>query len=161
MDDLKLIAVFDALKGHIDNVSKQEGPKGDKGDTGPRGLEGPEGARGAEGPRGPEGARGAKGDDGVDGEDGVSVVDASIDFDNHLVLTLSDGDTLDAGPIEVPEPSEEASGQVSVGVQASRQQVFVGSSQPNDLSREFMWFQTGLGSTGDDFTLWFNDPGGC
>ena len=43
-----------------------------------------------------------KGADGSDGADGVSVVGATIDGSNHLILTLSDGNTIDAGLLPSP-----------------------------------------------------------
>ena len=47
---------------------------------------------------------GATGQAGADGNDGVSVTGATIDGSNHLILTLSDGNTIDAGAL--PTPSE-------------------------------------------------------
>lgn len=41
---------------------------------------------------------------GQDGAQGVSITGASIDGNNHLILTLSDGNTIDAGAL--PTPSE-------------------------------------------------------
>jgi hypothetical protein len=37
-------------------------------------------------------------------KEGVSVVDAEIGFDEHLLLILSNGDTLDAGLLPSPDP---------------------------------------------------------
>ena len=39
------------------------------------------------------------GQDGTNGTDGVSITGATIDASNHLILTLSDGNTIDAGAI--------------------------------------------------------------
>jgi len=74
-----------------------------KGDEGPRGLSGDAGKQGAKGDAGAKGKDGLKGDKGDEGKKGVSVVDASIDLDNSLVLTLSDGNVIDCGVIT---PSE-------------------------------------------------------
>ena len=52
---------------------------------------------GAEGPEGPAGADGA---DGADGANGVSITNVAIDGSNHLICTLSDGNTIDAGAID-------------------------------------------------------------
>jgi hypothetical protein len=71
-----------------------QGPKGEKGDTGLRGL---------------DGANGRDGRDGVDGIDGVNgngVTDARIDFDGSLIITLSNGNEINAGevvPFDVAE----------------------------------------------------------
>jgi len=74
-----------------------EGPRGLRGASGDQGDKGEAGERGLEGPKGP------KGDKGETGKQGVSVVDARIDFDNSLVITLSDGREIDCGAIT---PSE-------------------------------------------------------
>tara|TARA_R110000822_G_scaffold9207_9_gene35885 strand:+ start:3181 stop:4497 length:1317 start_codon:yes stop_codon:yes gene_type:complete len=76
------------------------------------GSEGPRGAQGASGEQGPkgeagqpgkEGSKGPKGDKGESGKQGISVVDARIDFDNSLVLSLSDGREIDCGTITASE----------------------------------------------------------
>ena len=41
------------------------------------------------------------GQDGTNGTDGVSITGATIDASNHLILTLSDGNTIDAGALPV------------------------------------------------------------
>ena len=51
---------------------------------------------GAEGPQGPAGA---DGQDGADGQNGVSITNVQINASNHLICTLSDGTTVDAGEI--------------------------------------------------------------
>jgi hypothetical protein len=101
--DTKLLVVVDELNKVKQNLTKVEeiastvqqqvGPKGDKGDKGDPGPTGKDGADGR------DGKDGVDGKDGLDGKDGVSVVDASVDFDNSLVLKLSDGNIIDAGNI--------------------------------------------------------------
>ena len=93
-NDLKLLAVFDNLEKRIDKVSTIVG------ETGQQGPKGEQGKAGSDGKQGP---KGEKGQDGVDGADGVSVVSLTVDFDNHLVVELSDGTSLDAGEIRVEE----------------------------------------------------------
>ena len=97
--DLKLIALHDKLSSALEAVEADlralqleagpQGPKGEKGDRGPKGEPGTDGADGV----------GIAGKDGEDGEDGVSITDVNVDFDNHLVVQLSDGNTIDAGEI--------------------------------------------------------------
>ena len=82
-------------------VSKQIGPKGEKGDKGDSGPAGTDGANGK------DGKDGIDGKDGVSGKDGISVVDASVDFDNSLVLKLSDGNIIDAGSILLESVKQE------------------------------------------------------
>lgn len=101
--DLKLTALYDKLLAEIRAVETIRGEKGDQGEQGIQGPKGEQGDRGEQGSTGPEGKAGrdgVDGKDGQDGQDGVSVVDAEIDVDNHLVLKLSDGSELDAGSLE-------------------------------------------------------------
>lgn len=98
--DAKLIAVFDALDSKIKAVTKAVGPAGRDGADGKDGKDGKDGINGVDGADGAPGPAGANGTDGSDGADGVSIVSVMIDFDKHLVVTLSNGDTIDAGSIE-------------------------------------------------------------
>ena len=69
-----------------------------------QGYDGKAGKDGRDGKDGKDGKIGKDGKDGKDGEngnEGVSVVDAKVDFDNSLVLTLSNGNEIDAGQINV------------------------------------------------------------
>ena len=68
-------------------------PKGPTGATGPQGETGPAGADGKDGQDGADGANGA---------DGVSVTNVSVDASNHLIVTLSNETSIDAGEISVP-----------------------------------------------------------
>lgn len=69
--------------------------------TGKAGKDGKDGVIGRDGRDGKQGVAGTQGDQGIAGTNGVSVVNASIAFDNHLVITLSDGSEIDAGEISV------------------------------------------------------------
>jgi len=71
-------------------------PKGDKGDKGDKGAVGPQGPKGADGVAGKDGKQGV---DGKDGIDGISVTDARVDFDGSLVITLSNGQEINAGDV--------------------------------------------------------------
>ena len=82
-----------ALQADIEAVSKQAGPQGVQGPPGPKGKDGINGKDGL------NGQDGKNGKDGVDGQDGISVVDAKVDLDGSLVLTLSDGSEIDAGSV--------------------------------------------------------------
>ena len=53
-----------------------------------RGVSGSDGVNGEVGPQGVQGADGA---DGVNGKDAPTIVSVDIDFDNRLVVTMSDG----------------------------------------------------------------------
>lgn len=72
------------------------------GSQGPQGEAGKAGKDGAKGEQGPKGDKGDKGDAGAKGDvgkQGISVVDARIDLDNSLVISLSDGREIDCGTI--------------------------------------------------------------
>jgi len=76
------------------------GVQGEVGPAGPRGERGEPGAVGAKGDAGEPGAAGAKGDRGDTGPAGAAgrfVASGIVNDDGHLILTFSDGVTLDAG----------------------------------------------------------------
>lgn len=101
--DLKLLALYEKLHSEVEAVERVRGEKGDTGQQGPKGDKGEKGDVGPAGKAGKDGVDGKDGKDGKpgkDGEDGVSVVDANVDIDNHLVITLSDGKEVDAGSLE-------------------------------------------------------------
>lgn len=75
----------------------EKGEKGDTGDTGPQGFPGRDGKDGINGYNGSNGRDGVDGKDGKDGLDGIGVANAYIDFDNSLVIVLSDGREINAG----------------------------------------------------------------
>tara|TARA_R110000737_G_scaffold35988_1_gene55181 strand:- start:1891 stop:2478 length:588 start_codon:yes stop_codon:yes gene_type:complete len=100
--DVKLVAVYDKLEKQIKALQLKHGIDGKDGADGIS-IKGDQGDRGHDGAQGIQGALGAKGTDGTDGAegaDGISVKTASIDFDNHLVITLSDGTEIDAGELQ-------------------------------------------------------------
>ena len=72
---------------------------GSQGPQGEAGKAGKDGAKGDKGDKGDAGAKGDKGEQGNVGKQGISVVDARIDLDNSLVITLSDGREIDCGTI--------------------------------------------------------------
>ena len=89
----------------------EKGEKGDKGDPGEQGLQGEKGEKGDKGDPGEQGLQGEKGDKGDPGEQGLqgekgdkgdpgaSIERAYIDEDGNLILVLSDGTIVNAGPI--------------------------------------------------------------
>jgi hypothetical protein len=76
---------------------------GQDGAAGIDGRQGRDGAAGKDGRDGRDGVDGAKGEDGVAGEDGVSVTNAYLDFDNSLVIELSNGRSINAGEVLPPD----------------------------------------------------------
>lgn len=107
--DLSEYATIEFVNEAIADVELKEGPEG------PAGADGKdftydmfteeqlEALRGPAGQDGKDGEKGADGQNGQDGAQGVSVVSMVIDENNHLMVTLSDDQVLDAG--EVPAGS--------------------------------------------------------
>ena len=98
-------ARYDDLGNKIETRvnSIQDGRDGSDGRDGKDGKDGRPGRDGVTGPMGPAGRDGI---DGVDGEDGVSVIDAKIDFDGSLVITLSNGREINVGEVVAPDLAE-------------------------------------------------------
>ena len=57
------------------------------------------GATNFKGDTGAQGTPGTPGTPGADGQDGISITNVSIDASNHLICTLSNGTSIDAGEI--------------------------------------------------------------
>lgn len=136
---------FDWLDTRIADLEKRQLQKGDKGDTGPQGERGPEGKQGPAGPNGADGKsitgpKGDKGDTGAvgpDGQQGVSVVDAEIAVDDHLVLKLSNGKIIDAGELSTGNPQRYS----SVSVSGNAWQITVSSTEPANPQLNDLWLQ--------------------
>jgi len=99
--DAKLVAIHDKLEAQIKTLRLKHGVNGTNGTDGIS-IKGDQGDRGHDGigHDGKQGAQGTDGTDGADGADGVSITEASIAFDNHLVIKLSDGNEIDAGVLQ-------------------------------------------------------------
>lgn len=82
-------ANFNALNAAIESFEAVTGPQG------------PAGPVGAQGPAGPRGAPGAAGVDGANGMDGVGIAAAAVDAAGDLIVTLTDGTTVNAGGVGV------------------------------------------------------------
>jgi hypothetical protein len=76
---------------------------GQDGAAGIDGRPGKDGASGKDGRDGRDGVDGEKGADGVAGQDGVSVTNAYLDFDNSLIIELSNGRNINAGEVLPPD----------------------------------------------------------
>jgi hypothetical protein len=98
-------AKYDDLGGKIETRvnSIKDGRDGIDGRDGKDGKDGRPGRDGAAGAMGPAGRDGVN---GLDGEDGVSVIDAKIDFDGSLVITLSNGREINVGEVVAPDLAE-------------------------------------------------------
>ena len=77
-----------------------QGVQGEKGDAGADGASGQNGTNGINGKNGVNGQDGQNGQDGKDGQDGAAgrgINNAMIDNDGYLILTMTDGTTINAG----------------------------------------------------------------
>jgi len=91
-------AKYDGVTTAIEQrvASIRDGRDGRNGIDGRNGRDGLPGKDGLPGPRGLDGQDGIN---GIDGADGVSVIDARIDFDGSLVISLSNGRELNVGEV--------------------------------------------------------------
>lgn len=119
------------LSQNTAEVKKLEGPQGPKGEKGDAGRDGKPGIDGKDGLSGRDGKDGA---DGKDGKDGISVTDATIAADGSLVLTLSDGSEVDAGPLLTDNKATVfnnfSTNTINGGGGGSQQEVFIGTPFP-------------------------------
>jgi hypothetical protein len=90
----------------------KDGQDGAPGQDGRPGRDGVDGKPGRDGRDGTDGAPGA---DGASGQDGVSVVNAYLDFDNSLVIELSDGRQINAGEVLPPDIADKLKVIVNTG----------------------------------------------
>ena len=93
---------YDDLYGMLERriTSIQDGRDGIDGRDGRNGRDGKDGKDGAAGRDGRDGVDGVN---GIDGADGISIADIRLDFDNSLVITLSNGREINAGEILPPD----------------------------------------------------------
>ena len=83
-------SIEDTVYTKFKELSTSESMKGPKGNNGRDGKDGKDGKDGV----GYNGKDGKDGVDGIDGEDGRYVTDVEIDFDDTLLVTLSDNTTI-------------------------------------------------------------------
>jgi hypothetical protein len=96
---------YDDLYGMLERriSSIQDGRDGIDGRDGRNGRDGKDGKDGAAGRDGRDGVDGVN---GMDGADGISIADMRLDFDNSLIITLSNGREINAGEILPPDISD-------------------------------------------------------
>lgn len=78
----------------------EKGEQGAQGEQGVQGIQGEKGEQGTQGEKGDKGDTGAAGQDGQDGQDGVGISRAEINAENELVLTLSNGQSINLGAVK-------------------------------------------------------------
>jgi hypothetical protein len=116
------------------------GQDGEQGPEGPQGIQGEQGPIGLEGPQGPQGEPGPAGQDGKDGEQGVGVKSMEIDDNNHLMVTLTNDEVLDAGEVPVGEGADVP----NVGGGADSEQVAVLEAEVAKLKAEALGMKYGV-----------------
>ena len=129
----KLKKQLQELTTQAETIKKLQGPQGPAGKDG---KDGRDGVDGKDGRPGIDGKDGPPGSDGKDGADGVSVVDAKVDFDNSLVIKLSNGAEIDAGQLNVGQ----AGSSVSVIQQYSGPTTTVSATEPVSPQVGDIWF---------------------
>jgi len=97
----KYDGIYSMLESRIASI--QDGRDGTDGRDGRNGRDGKDGK---DGMAGRDGRDGVDGVNGVDGADGISIMDMRVDFDNSLVITLSNGREINAGEILPPDISD-------------------------------------------------------
>lgn len=132
----KILDQTDTRIEALEQRQLQKGDKGDKGEKGDSGSSGPRGDGGLRGDVGLTGPKGDKGDPGADGKPGVSVTDAEVDIDGHLVLKLSTGSVIDAG--EVITESVKSSYTLARSLQ--NQQITVSLTAPTNPQVNDLWY---------------------
>jgi hypothetical protein len=97
----KYDGIYSMLESRIASI--QDGRDGIDGRDGRNGRDAKDGK---DGMAGRDGRDGVDGINGVDGADGISIMDMRVDFDNSLVITLSNGREINAGEILPPDISD-------------------------------------------------------
>jgi hypothetical protein len=86
------------------------GIQGPQGIQGLKGETGAQGVQGVAGPKGETGATGATGSTGPAGKDGVSITSATVNSTGNLIITKSDGTTVDAGKVSTTSTTTTTAG---------------------------------------------------
>jgi len=97
---------YDFIGGNLEKriLSIKDGKDGINGRDG---RDGKDGKQGKDGKPGRDGKDGKNGLNGQNGEDGVSVVNAHIDFDGSLIISLSTGKEINVGEVVAPALAEQ------------------------------------------------------
>lgn len=115
----------------------ERGEQGRPGRDGLRGKDGENGRDGIDGKDGRDGKDGKDGKTGAKGKDGVSVVDAEIAADDHLVMKLSNGNIVDAG--ELPGVSETKIQHI-IATSMQNPQITVSATPPENPYYGQLWY---------------------
>lgn len=91
------VTQMQAVVNHINSIAPRDGQDGPPGPQGPKGDKGDRGEPGV----GTPGPAGLQGPPGEPGSPGAGIKSAVVNAERHLILMLTSGETIDAGPIMV------------------------------------------------------------
>ena len=94
-----------------DGAKGDQGIQGEKGDKGDQGVQGEKADKGDQGVQGEKGDAGINGKDGTNGTDGVGVASSEINALGELVITYSDGNTVNLGKVVGNDGAQGAQGE--------------------------------------------------
>ena len=156
--------IEDRLTAKYNEIKDLSTKKGDPGRDGKDGVNGKDGRDGTNGIDGRPGKDGIDGKDGRDGVDGVSVTNVFIDFDDQLVVELSNGQQINAG--YVTRIASDAvvqmfkQGQMSITELLPDQTGHAGEVLSTDGEGNLSWIGGGGGSGGTTtYSVTFNSTG--
>ena len=156
--------IEDRLTAKYNEIKDLSTKKGDPGRDGKDGVNGKDGRDGTNGIDGRPGKDGIDGKDGRDGVDGVSVTNVFIDFDDQLVVELSNGQQINAG--YVTRIASDAvvqmlkQGQMSITELLPDQTGHAGEVLSTDGEGNLSWIGGGGGSGGTTtYSVTFNSSG--
>jgi hypothetical protein len=134
---------------------------GRDGSNGKDGRDGKDGKSGKDGLKGDKGDSGQDGINGVDGVDGVSVVNANIDFDGSLIISLSDGREINVGEVVSADIAEKIKVINTMSTNAAIAVKEEGTTLTNGV-KSINFVGTGITATtsGDDVTVTVAGGGG-
>jgi len=152
---------FETIANSLDDRANQLNDRARDIVQGAAGVDGRPGRDGVDGKPGRDGVNGkdgAPGRDGVDGQDGVSVTNAYLDFDNSLVIELSNGRQINAGEVLPPDIAEKLKIVINTGASGgggSGDVVGPSSATDNAIAR----FDSTTGKLIQNSTVTVNDTG--
>jgi hypothetical protein len=134
---------------------------GRDGINGKDGRDGKDGRPGRDGLKGDRGIDGQPGRDGVDGVDGISVINAQIDFDGSLIISLSDGRELNVGEVVSQDVAEKIKVISTMSTNAAIAVKEEGTTITNGVkSLNFVGAGVTATTSGDDVTVTVAGGGG-
>ena len=134
---------------------------GRDGANGKDGRDGKDGRPGKDGLKGDRGVDGEAGRDGVDGVDGVSVINANIDFDGSLIISLSDGREINVGEVVSADVAEKIKVISTMSTNGAVAILDEGTSITSGVKKiNFVGATVTATNSGDDVTVTVSGGGG-